>query len=69
MAHDQFLVDHGSDTGRHRVQHQAGGKRLGNGNPHVAVIGGLDQLIDVFGGPAELGDDKSRGLVELDDPL
>ena len=69
MTHDQFLIEHGSNTGGHGVEYQPRREVFGNGNLHMTVIGRLDQIVNVFRSPAELGNNKSRGLVQFDNTL
>ena len=65
----RLLVDDRADAGREAVQDEGGREILGDGELDGRLVGRLDQVLHIVLGPAELGEDEGRGLVEQDHPL
>ena len=69
VLHRDLLVDDRGDDGGEDVVEERLRVGLVGGDGELVRAGRLDQLIDVFRGEAELGQDEGRRLVELDDAL
>ena len=68
IGQSNLLLHHAADIGRQAIQHEAGGLAFRQGKHNLAALG-ADQLLDIFLGVAELGDDEARRFVQDHRPV